>query len=70
MLMIVFVEMIPTRFAIVTNIFIVVTVGKPTELAFVQERSILGRSVRIVTPVLAGIKKIHGGFVGILPPTL
>jgi hypothetical protein len=60
MLMVVSMEMITTRFAIVTNFFVVVTGGEPGLVTGTQLGTVLQRVGRVVTEVGVVVKEIVG----------
>jgi hypothetical protein len=60
MLMVVSMEMITTRFAIVTDLFVVVTGGEPGLVAGTQLGTVFQRVGRVVTEVGVVVKEIVG----------
>ena len=63
MLVIVLVEVISARLAVVANVFVVVAPRESIEIAQLQDGTILRRVGGIVAGVFVGIKKVKGRFV-------
>ena len=66
MLVIVLVEVISARLAVVANVFVVVAPRESIEIAQLQDGTILRRVGGIVAGVFVGVKEIKRGFVVII----